>query len=216
MSTYKKIDLETWPRRSHWNYYRNIVKAAIAMTAKVDVTPILDYCHSRGLSFSPVLLHAIAKTVNSLDCMKMFVDEEGNPAVWDLVHPNFTIFHKDDETFSDVWIEYMPDRDEFIQNYQKVIEEYGSKHGIKVRDGQPPNFFPVSGIPWVTYDSFNSYTTGGGLPMLFPVLNYGKYENIDGRYLMPVSITISHAAMDGYHIGRFFEELQKNLNEHNE
>lgn len=203
--------MDTWPRRTHWNYYRNIVKAAISMTVKMDVTPLLDYCHEKQLSFSPVLLHTIAKTVNSLDNMKIFADEDGNPAVWDVVHPNFTIFHEDDETFSDLWIEYIPELDAFVQNYKKVMGEYGDKHGIKVRDGQPANFFPVSGMPWAHYESFNSYTMGNGLPMLFPVLNYGKYEEVEGRLCMPVSITISHAAMDGYHVSKFFETLQKNI-----
>lgn len=47
--------------------------------------------------------------------------------------------------------------------------------------------------------------------MLFPVLNYGKYEEDNGKLMMPVSITISHAAMDGYHEALFFQALQENL-----
>ncbi len=29
--------------------------------------------------------------------------------------------------------------------------------------------------------------------------------------MMPVSLTVSHAAMDGYHISQFFDRLQENL-----
>lgn len=208
---YHKIQLDTWPRRSHWNYYRNIVKAAVNMTKSLDVTSLLEYCHRTGKSFSPVFLHTVSMTVNSLDCTKMFADEQGNPAVWDVVHPNYTIFHEDDETFSDVWIEYDSDLDSFIQNYDRVIAEYGDKHGIKVRDNQPPNFFPISGIPWIAYDSFSSYTAGDRPPMLFPVLDYGKYECVDGKFILPFSITISHASMDGFHLAKFFNLLQENL-----
>jgi len=216
MAEYTLIDLENWPRKTHWHYYRNIVKAAVSMTSKLDVTGLLKYCHEKGLSFSSVFLYAVSSTVNSLDCMKMFADKDGNPAVWKAAHPNFTIFHEDDETFSDVWIEYNPDLEAFIENYNAVIEEYGSRKGIKVRDNQPPNFFPVSGIPWVSYESFSSYTAGSNLPALFPVLNYGKYAEENGRYIMPFSISVSHAAMDGYHLAKFFSSLQEKVNSFSE
>ena len=210
MNNYQVIDLATWPRRTHWQYYRNIVKAAIAMTKKIDVTNVLKYCHRTGRSFSAVFLYVISRTVNSMECMRMCTDGEGNPAVWDVIHPNFTIFHKDDETFSDVWMEYYPEMEDFLANYEKVLEEYGNKRGIKVRDNQPPNFFPVSGLPWISYESMHTYTQGTTMPpALFPILNYGKYEEVDGRFLLPFSITIAHAAMDGYHVAKFFEKLQE-------
>lgn len=211
MDNYKKIDMETWPRRTHWRYYRTLVKAQTSMTKRVDITALVDFCHKEEKRFSAVLLHTIAKTVNSLECMRMFALEDDNPAVWDVVHPNFTIFHDDDKTFSDVWMEYSPDLSQFLDIYEDVIHTYGDKHGIKVRENQPPNFFCISGIPWITYDSFTTSTAGDRPPMLFPVLNYGKYYEENGRYLMPINITIAHAAMDAYHEAMFFDTLQKNL-----
>ncbi len=144
--------------------------------------------------------------------MRMFALPDGSPAVWDMVHPNYTIFHEDDETFSDVWMEYDPDEATFLHTFEGVIRAYGNKKGIKVRDDQPANFFCISGMPWISYDSFTTYTSGDRPPMLFPVLNYGKYKEENGKMMMPVSITISHAAMDGYHEAKFFEVLQENLN----
>lgn len=43
MGTYKIIDMETWPRRTHWNYYRNLVKAQTSMTKKIDVTNFINF-----------------------------------------------------------------------------------------------------------------------------------------------------------------------------
>lgn len=211
MDSYRIIDMETWPRKTHWNYYRNLVKAQTSMTKKVDVTDFVRKSHEKNEKISPNLLYIFSKTVNSLDCMKMFALEDGNPAIWDVVHPNFTIFHEDDKTFSDVWIEYNENSEIFLKNYSEVIEKYKDKKGIKVREDQPANFFCISGLPWVSYDSFTTSTAGDRPPMLFPVLNYGKYEKMNGRLMMPVSITIGHAAMDGYHEAVFFNLLQENL-----
>ncbi|MGN1304088.1 MAG: CatA-like O-acetyltransferase [Oscillospiraceae bacterium] len=39
-----------------------------------------------------------------------------------------------------------------------------------------------------------------------------QYYCNDGRTLMPLSITCHHAATDGYHISRFLEDLQNEMN----
>ena len=36
-------------------------------------------------------------------------DKDGNPGYYDVLHPNYTIFHEDDHTFSDVWTAYTED-----------------------------------------------------------------------------------------------------------
>ncbi len=209
---YRIIDMNAWPRSSHWNYYRNVLHAQVSATKKIDVAGLLAYCRERGKKFSPVLLHKFCLTVNTLECTRMLALENGNPAVWNEIHPNFTIFHEDDKTFSDLWMEYIPDEDAFTENYQKLMERYGDNKGIKARDNQPPNFFCVSGVPWFDYDAVSTSLAGNIQPALFPVINYGRYKEEDGKALMPVSISVSHAAMDGYHIALFFEMLQENVN----
>ncbi|MDO4978462.1 MAG: CatA-like O-acetyltransferase [Eubacteriales bacterium] len=47
MPDYKIIDMETWPRRTHWNYYRNLVKAQTSMTKKIDMTNFVKWCHEK-------------------------------------------------------------------------------------------------------------------------------------------------------------------------
>ena len=50
-----------------------------------------------------------------------------------------------------------------------------------------------------------------GEPALFPIIDFGKYTEQEGRYTLPVAVTISHAAADGYHTSLFFKKLQENL-----
>ncbi|MDO4617735.1 MAG: CatA-like O-acetyltransferase [Lachnospiraceae bacterium] len=210
---YTRINMETWPRRSHWEYYRNTLKAGVSATKTVDITKLRAICRDRDIKFSPLLLHKICLTVNELECTRLFALENGDPAIWKEIHPNFTIFHEDDQTFSDIWIEYSPDQETFLETYRSLMEQYKDKKGIKIRDNQPPNFFCVSGAPWFDFDAVSTSVAGDLPPALFPVLNYGRFREENGRILMPVSISVSHAAMDGYHIALFFETLQKKLSE---
>ena len=45
-----------------------------------------------------------------------------------------------------------------------------------------------------------------------PVITWGKYIEKNGKITLPFSFNIHHAAADGYHLSRFFIELQELLN----
>ena len=40
---YRKIDMETWPRREHFPYYREFLKCGYSLTARVGVTGAVEY-----------------------------------------------------------------------------------------------------------------------------------------------------------------------------
>ena len=92
-------------------------------------------------------------------------------------------------------------------NITSDMELGKTKRGIKVKSGQPANFYCVSCTPWTTFTAVSSRMVNGGAAF-FPIITAGKY---DDNYQMPVNITIAHAVADGYHIGLFFEYLQKEI-----
>lgn len=210
-ASYKLIDLECWPRREHFQYYREKLKCSYSLTGRVDVTALVNYAREKELKTFPCLMYAVCRSVNELDEMKMMVTPEGMPGIWEEVHPNFTVFHPEDETFTDLWMEYHPSLPDFYGSFQETIAQFGDCRGIKGRPGQPPNFFCVSCVPWMDYAGYASYSVGE--PALFPIVTFGKYTLSDGRYTMPVTVTISHAAADGYHTCKLFHKLQEILDE---
>ena len=46
-----------------------------------------------------------------------------------------------------------------------------------------------------------------------PRVNWGKYVERDGRWMLNITFTANHRFIDGYHIGLFFERLQKAIDE---
>ena len=209
LPAYEKIDMEHWPRREHFTYYRNSLKCGYSLTAKIDVTKILQFARSHKKRFFGCFLYAVSKTVNMMDSMRMMVPPEGGAGVWKVSHPNFTVFHEDDETFSDLWTEYRSDFSEFYQGFEEVLMRYGNQHGIKGRPEQPANFFCVSCVPWLDYTGYATSTVDA--PALFPIIVFVKYTEQGGCYTLPVTVTISHASADGYHTSLFFKKLQENL-----
>ena len=209
LPAYRKIDLETWPRREHFHYYRNVIKCGYSLTARLDVTAALKRARREHLRFYGCFLYAAAKTVNSMDAMRMMVPPEGGVGVWETSNLNFTVFHPEDETFTDLWMEYSPAFEDFYREFSRVVEAYGDCRGIKGRPGQPANFFCISCLPRLDFTGCTTHSVGE--PALFPIIDFGRFTEQDGRYTLPATVTISHAAADGYHTSLFFKKLQENL-----
>lgn len=112
---YRAIRMDTWPRREHFAYYRRQIRCGYSLTVRMDVTKLAAFAKTQHLHFFPCFLYAASRTVNQMDEMKMMLTPEGGVGIWEVSHPNFTIFHEDDKTFSDVWMQYQPDFSAFYQ-----------------------------------------------------------------------------------------------------
>lgn len=88
------------------------------------------------------------------------------------------------------------------------MHEYGSINRMIAKPNPPSNTFPVSMIPWSRFDAFN-LNIQKGYEYLFPIFTLGKFDVINGRCLLPLAVQVHHAVCDGFHISRFFNELQK-------
>ena len=75
MCRYKKIDLENWCRKEHYLYYTNSLNVEVNMTANIDVSELLSFCHTNGYKFYPTLIYCVTKVLNRIDNFKMFKDK---------------------------------------------------------------------------------------------------------------------------------------------
>ena len=94
----------------------------------------------------------------------MFKDKNGDLCVWDSLVPNYTIFHEEDHTFSDCWTDFTDDFDSFYKNITSDMELGKTKRGIKVKLGQPANFYCVSCTPGLHLQRFQVVWSMGVLP----------------------------------------------------
>lgn len=63
---------------------------------------------------------------------------------------------------------------------------------------------------------FNSFSlhNHGIKDYYVPSFEAGGFTETDsGKIIMPLSVTVHHAATDGYHLKVFFEELQRTMND---
>jgi chloramphenicol O-acetyltransferase type A len=173
------------------------------MTVKIDITNII----LSKQKIYPVMLHAITKVVNRHEEFRTSFDDNGNIGIYDFMFPSYTIFHKESETFSNIWTQYYDDFGMFFLEYQEDIRKYGGIDKMDAKPGQPQNTFPISMIPWESFDGFN-LNIKNGYDYLLPIFTIGKYYEHDTCFFIPLSIQVHHAVCDGFHVCRFIQELR--------
>ena len=72
-----------------------------------------------------------------------------------------------------------------------------------------PNDIYFSCLPWLDFTGCTTHSVGE--PALFPIITFGKYTEEVGRLTLPATVTIAHAASDGYHTSQLFRRLQEQL-----
>lgn len=204
---YKEIDIETWRRKEYFIHYTSAVPCTYSMTVKVDMTGL----KKSGDKLYPAMLYLLTKTVNEFEQFRMALRPDGKLALYESMHPSYTVFHREPGTFSSIWTEYSPDYREFFRRYQEDAEQYGQAGGFCPKPGEPENCFNVSMIPWTAFESFQL-----NMPdyrYLLPIFTMGKYQEggQDGRCTLPLAVQVHHAVCDGYHLGCFLRALQEKL-----
>ena len=201
-----KIDLTTWPRGSLFKRYMETTRIVMSMTVDVNVTPLASFARRNGLKFFPCMLWVVTKVINSHDEFKYSLNEAGELIRWDRVFPSYTDFHREDESFVKLVTEYSEDLLAFHDRVLSDRERCRDSKGIL--DDMPKNCFDVSCIPWVRYRSFDLHVFDKG-DFLAPVVTWGKYEEECKGTILPLTMNIHHAVCDGFHLARFFNEVQE-------
>jgi chloramphenicol O-acetyltransferase type A len=207
MDTPIPIDLETWPRRQHFEHYLHAVPCTYSMTVELDVTEFV-----RALRDSPrrtyvAQVWALGTIVNRREEFRMCLTASEAPATWPVLHPSFTIFNAARETFSSVWATYDADFGTFHDVASELLDRYRDSTEFFPQGGGPPNTFDVSSLPWASFTGFN-LNIRDAWRHLAPIFTLGRYQEGDGRVFLPLSLQVHHAAADGFHSARFVNELQ--------
>lgn len=213
------LQMETWNRREHYLHYMNDARCSYSLTADVDITSLLAASTEMGLSFYPVELYMLSSAVNRHPAFRMDRNDKGELGYWENMHPSYTVFHREQETFSSVWTPFHPDFADFYRAYSADKAKYGETLAFAPKPDEPPNTFCISAVPWVAFHDFHLhlYDDGNYLKPIFTTGGYRRQASAAGeRVFLPVSVQVHHSVCDGYHVGMFFRDLEEMANSHEE
>lgn len=203
---YTTVDVSRWQRKEHFEVFQSIGQCTFSQTVQLDITALLKCVRKQGWKFYPTMIHLIARLLNKHAEFRMAM-KEGELVTWDVIHPSYTLFHKQTETFSSLWSDYHEDLHHFLKTYSEDVARYRDNLAYFPREEFIENLFFVSANPWVSFTSFD-FNVANINNFFAPMLTIGKYYPQGDKVLMPLAVQVHHAVCDGFHVGRLINELQ--------
>lgn len=206
MPTY--LDTDAWPRRQHFDWFRTYERPFFNVCAPLDVTRLSQSCKESSTPFSIAYHFLSIRTANEIEPFRFRLRGE-RVLVHDRIDCGTTVAVSG-ERFAFAYVEYANDfatfRSEFEQELARIEARDGRLEPAEDRD----DLVHYSVLPWLAFTSFSHARRDGNQDSV-PKIVFGKTYESEGRRLMPHSVEVHHALMDGLHVGRYFERLQEVL-----
>ena len=200
----KELDIDSWVRKEHFNFFKNFDEPFFGVTVRLDCTAAYAKCKAQGISFFLYYLHQSLKAVNEIESFRYRI-RDGKVLVFDQVNGSATI-HRPNGTFGFAYMEYHADYAIFAKTASAEIERIKNTSGLKPAvSGE--NVIHFSSIPWINFTAL-SHARSFHFQDSCPKISVGKMTEHDGRKEMPVSIHVHHALVDGIHVGEYIELFQ--------
>ena len=199
------LDLNTWPRKPHFDFFRQFEEPFFGITAEVNCAHAYEYCKATSSSFFLYYLHKSLVAANRIEPFRYRI--EGDlVVVHDQVNASPTI-NRMDGTFGFGYMNYLEDFEEFSREAQAEIESVRSRNDL-FPSTSGENVIHYSSLPWIKFTSI-SHARSFSFRDSVPKISFGKMTSESGWMKMPVSIHVHHALMDGWHVGMYLDMFQE-------
>jgi chloramphenicol O-acetyltransferase type A len=203
------LDLETWPRRDLFEFYRAFDKPYFNVCTRLDVTNLLSVLSARKhISVSLAYHYFAMRTANEIEPFRYRL-RDGKVVVHEVIHGGTTVLLPN-ESFGLAYFHYDPDFATFYEGASRAVAEaLGRDGGLKLEETDDDRLHFTT-IPWISFTSF-SHARNWKREDSATKIGFGKFSEDDGRTWLPISVEVHHALMDGLHVGRFLEQMQEAL-----
>lgn len=205
----QELDLSTWNRKEHFEFFCKFEEPFFGTTIQLDCTKAYTKSKELGVSFFAYYLHKTLVAVNNTENFRYRI-EDGKVFIYDKINVSSTIL-REDKTFGFSEVEYDENLAGFIENYNTEALRVQNTTGLFSREhGQ--NIIHFSAVPWINFTSI-SHSRSFTFPDSCPKFSFGKMTTENDKKFMPMSVHVHHGLVDGYHLGLFFEEFERLMNE---
>ena len=203
---FRIMDMEQDPRREQYAYFRSLANPYVGLTVNVDVTALLEWTKATHSNFFLSFLYAAVRAANSVPELRRRI--RGEQVVEYENCPSSHTVALDNGVYCYCHLEMDKPLAEFLP-YAAAAQEQ-AREQPSLDDGEDgESLFFVSCVPWLSYTSMIQ-------PVPVPAdsnprITWGKYFRQGEQTLMPVTLLAHHALVDGIHIARFYEALDREL-----
>ena len=201
-----KIDLNSWNRKEHFEFFINFDEPFFGLTTRLDCTIAYNKSKKEGFSLYLYYLYQTIRAANSIPNFRYRI-LDGEVWEFDTIHTS-TIGIRKDDTFAFTFIEYRESFEEFVMLAQKEKEAVENSTGIRLTENSSRiDVMHYSTLPWIDFTSI-SYARYYSRNDSMQKITFGKIHDEGGIKILPFSIHAHHALLDGKHIADYLALLQ--------
>jgi chloramphenicol O-acetyltransferase type A len=206
----KVFDVENWKRKDHYEFFKDFEDPFFNIMATLDVTNLYNFCKKHQLSFSLACVYVTLKSTNEIPAFKLRL-KNGKVYQYDFVDIGSTILN-DDETFSFCDFPYQKTIFEFDTQGKKLVKAI--KEGVHLGTVEDElAIIHCTTIPWVSITGFKHARRGDEKNKGIPKIVFGGMFSEENIKKIPFSVDVHHALMDGLHVSKLFNKMQRYINE---
>lgn len=207
----KFIDIASWKRKEHYEFFSKMASPNFGIVAEVDCTRAYEKAKAAGLSFFASYLHRSMVAVNRVPEFRYRIIE-GKVCEFERIDAGSTI-GREDGTFGFIFVPFDENFAVFNRELQKEIEAVKNSTGLRLNnDDLKKNLIRHSIIPWFSFTAL-LHPTNFDRTDSVPKITFGKIVKREGKMFLPVSVEAHHGLMDGLHIAKYLQEFQEQLDQ---
>jgi chloramphenicol O-acetyltransferase type A len=204
------IDLDRWPRRPHYVFFRAMARPYAGFTAEVDVTGARQWCRSEDVSFFLASWWALLRSCDEVPAMRQRIRGDG---VWqhDRVCVASTALAPDG-TFRFCLLDHAASFDVFAREGRQSVQAAIAAPAVLADPVGRDDVVFGTVIPWRRITSVQ-HARGDEPDDSVPRIAFGRASSEGSAVRMAVSVEAHHALVDGAHIAALLDAFEQRMND---
>jgi len=206
---YRTIDMKSYPRRAHFDYFRSLQNPMLGVTVDVDVTALRDFCKAEGCSFYLAFMRCAARAANAVPQLRQRI-RDGGIVEYDACGTSHVEL-RSDGTYGYCTLYHDRPFREYLE-YART-ERLRCREAASIEEDEDVEaLYFITSLPWLHYTQLIQPTAGGDESN--PRISWGRYEaDHRGRLMLPVTLLAHHALVDGLQLAQFYQNLDGEIAE---
>lgn len=203
------LDLNAWPRRPAFDFFRTFYIPWFNICTRVDVSRLKQVVQTSGVGSIWLAYHFIAiRLANDIAPFRYRLEGE-RVRIHDEVHGSTTVL-RGDESFGFATLEHQRDYATFAAQAAAALELARQPGAAFEPTKHETAAVHMTTLPWMHFSSYSNVRQRGPHESI-PKIAFGRIDAEGERLWMPLSVEVHHALMDGLHVGRFIEGFEAAL-----
>lgn len=202
----RPIDLETWPRTPVYRFFSGMSDPFYSVTFTLDVTRLLAYTRARGISFYYALVGLCTQAVNEVENF-LYAVRGDQVVLLDRREPSFTDMREGSDQFHIVTMPMAGALEDFCREARSLSR---AQRGFCAIEEETDALIYFSCLPWLALTALTNerdFDPDDNIPRIA----WGKYTQSGDRVTLGMSMEVNHRFIDGVHIGRFAQALERRI-----